>query len=70
MALSLWALRFGDVGWAGVGLASAWTALASGTGAEQLFGMSLPPALPLLTLALLGVGWAALLSPERRKMAP
>lgn len=70
MALSLRALRFGEAGQAGLGLASAWTALMSWTGAGELFGMPLPPALPLLALALLGVGLAALLSPDRRKMTP
>lgn len=70
VALGLRALRFGEAGPTGLGLAAAWAALASGTGAEELFGMPLPPTWPLLMLALLGVGLTALLSPERRKMAP
>lgn len=70
VALSLRALRFGEAGWAGLGPASAWTALASGTGAEGLFGVPLPPALPLLALALLGVALTVFLSLERRKMTP
>lgn len=70
VVLSLQTLQFGEAGPAGLGLASAWTALASVTGAEALFGMPLPPAPPLLTLALLGVGLTALLSPGRRNTTP
>lgn len=67
-ALSLRALRFGAEGHALLGLAFAWAALASAPGAEELFGVALPPALPLLGLA--GLGILVLWPGARRKMAP
>lgn len=57
LALSLGAIRTGEIGWAGIGLASGWAALASAPGAQELLGTgTLPPMWELLALAMVGVG--------------
>jgi hypothetical protein len=62
--VSLAALRRGRSGRATGAALLAWLALASTSGGEWLFGVTLPPVLPLLVLTVAGL--AALLAGERR----
>lgn len=63
VGLSIAALRRGRSGWGAGAALLAWLALASTTGGEWLFGVVLPPALPVLVLTVAGL--AALLCSPR-----